>query len=318
MKNTRILYFFIVLMFAFTIHAQEPEKPSEKPAEKPAEGAQSPAEGDKEKPETETEKAEREKKEKEAKEKAEKEKNGIKETNVRMEGEDRVYDLEIDGIPAGTWKEVTRNGEKFYKEVKPESSSTSKEVGIKINESGQVEITSYSSSSGNSGGNSGSTAPDQNFNRLNDTFNRVISNRDNRESGSSASGKTKALSASEVSGIIARSRISTHQQLLEQGREAKRAIDVRYARELKKKTEESENLKKKTNELDAQKKENTIIHSQLQKEENNIELIQSGMAVLIDNPGGETNFKVPNDSDANRKLNRRIEFEFKSESFNFI
>ena len=118
-----------------------------------------PAEGDKEKPETETEKAEREKKEKEAKEKAEKEKNGIKETNVRMEGEDRVYDLEIDGIPAGTWKEVTRNGEKFYKEVKPESSSTSKEVGIKINESGQVEITSYSSSSGNSGGNSGSTAP---------------------------------------------------------------------------------------------------------------------------------------------------------------
>lgn len=29
---------------------------------------------------------------------------------------------------------------------------------------------------------------------------------------------------------------------------------------------------------------------------------------------GETNFKVPNDSDANRKLNRRIEFEFKSDS----
>lgn len=29
---------------------------------------------------------------------------------------------------------------------------------------------------------------------------------------------------------------------------------------------------------------------------------------------GETNFKVPNDSDENRKLNRRIEFEFKSES----
>ena len=29
---------------------------------------------------------------------------------------------------------------------------------------------------------------------------------------------------------------------------------------------------------------------------------------------GETNFKVPNDTDENRKLNRRIEFEFKSES----
>lgn len=29
---------------------------------------------------------------------------------------------------------------------------------------------------------------------------------------------------------------------------------------------------------------------------------------------GETNFKVPNDSDSNRKLNRRIEFEFKSDS----
>jgi outer membrane protein OmpA-like peptidoglycan-associated protein len=29
---------------------------------------------------------------------------------------------------------------------------------------------------------------------------------------------------------------------------------------------------------------------------------------------GETNFKVSNDSDANRKLNRRIEFEFKSDS----
>jgi len=313
-KQYQIIVYALLLLLGSTSFAQEGEKPAEGTS---TGNTETPDTGDKDKPgtETESEKAEREKKEKAEKEKKQKESESqqpeVHDVITHKDENTTVFDRYVDGKKTTTHEiEIHTGGSITIREVGGRdggyggdsetggqiSSPVAKETEVQINSDGNVKLNSHevdsqeksnAGSNGYTGINSGnSPSRDPGFMRMNDRFNETITNRNSHEYSGDRAGARK-LTQSETKGIVERSSISTYEQLVAQGREAKRAIDSKYQAVIHARNVENQKVQDKVAELSRAKRETENIQVDLQNETERKNSFEVHMETLINQPSGE-------------------------------